>query len=115
MNRSFIQREVTGYIRDQVANAGVGSIWENFDYDTVKCERDVGFILDRVKHDLGQGGNLKTRAAVQTFLNALADGPYSTAEENNGTGLYADLASEGAQSVAAYNYMLTIIENIQER
>jgi hypothetical protein len=112
LNRSFIQREVTGYIRDQVDNAAGGSIWENFAYDTVKCERDVGFILDRVKHDLGQGGNLKTRAAVQTFLNALADGPYSTAAENNGTGLYANLAGEGAQSVAAYNYMLTLIGNV---
>ena len=115
LNRSFIQREVTGYIRDAVeaANAASdGSIWDGFLYDTLKCERDVGFILDRVKHDLGQGGNLKTRAAVQTFLNALADGPYSTAAENNGTGLYANLAGEGAQSVAAYNYMLTLIGNV---
>ena len=112
LNRSFIQREVTAWIRDQVTNATPGSIWENFTYDTVKCERDVGFVLDRVKHDLGQGGNLKVRAAAQTFLNALADGPYSTAEENNGTGPYGNLATEGEQSVAAYNYMLTLIGNV---
>ena len=112
LNRSFIQREVTGYIRNQVENAAGGSIWENFNYDTLKCERDVGFVIDRVLHDLGHGGNLKVRAAAQTFLNALADGPYSKAEENNGTGLYADLASEGAQSVAAYNYMLTLVSNV---
>ena len=112
LNRSFIQREVTGYIRNQVENAAVGSIWENFNYDTLKCERDVGFVIDRVLYDLGHGGNLKVRAAAQTFLNALADGPYSKAEENNGTGLYADLASEGAQSVAAYNYMLTLVGNV---
>ena len=112
LNRSFIQREVTGYIRDQVANATPGSIWENFDYDTVKCERDVGFVIDRIVHDMTHGGNLKTRAATQTFLNALAEGPFSTAAENNGTGTYNDLASEGDQSVAAYNYMLTLIENV---
>ena len=112
LNRSFVQREVTAYIRDQVTNATPGSIWENFTYDTVKCERDIGFVIDRIIHDIGQGGNLKVRAAAQTFLNALADGPFSTAEENNGTGLYADLGSERDQSVAAYQYMLTLLGNV---
>ena len=111
LNRSFIQREVSSWIRYQVDNATGGSIWENFVYDTVKCERDVGFVLDRIVHDMTHGGNLKTRAAAQTFLNALADGPYSSAAENNGTGAYADLASEGPNSVAAYNYMLTLVSN----
>lgn len=112
MNRVFIQKEVSAWIRDQVANATVGSIWEDFVYDTLKCERDVGFVIDRIIHDLGHGGNLKMRAAAQTFLNALADGPFSTAAENNGTGPYGDLAAEGDQSVAAYNYMLTLIEAV---
>ena len=112
LNRSFIQREVTSYIRDQVENAAGGSIWENFAYDTLKCERDVGFVLDRITHDMTHGGNLKTRAAAQTFLNALADGPFSKAEENNGTGAYGNLLTEGDQSVAAYNYMLTLVSNI---
>ena len=111
LNRSFIQREVSSWIRDQVDNATGGSIWENFVYDTIKCERDVGFVLDRIVHDMAHGGNLKTRAAAQTFLNALADGPYSTAAENNGTGAYGNLIAEGDQSVAAYNYMLTLIGN----
>ena len=112
LNRSFIQREVTAYIRDQVANATPGSIWENFTYDTVKCERDVGFVLDRIRWDMSHGGNLKIRAAAQTFLNVLSDGPYSTEEENNGTGPYGNLATEGEQSVAAYNYMVTLIGNV---
>jgi len=55
LNRSFVQREVTAFIRDQVENAAPGSIWENFEYDTVKCERDVGFVIDSIVHDLGQG------------------------------------------------------------
>ena len=117
LNRSFIQREVTAWIRDQVeqntvVSPDVGSIWYNFDYDTLRCERDVGFILDRIRWDMGHGGNLKVRAAAQTFLNVLSDGPFSTEEENNGTGPYNNLGTEGAQSVAAYNYMLTLIENV---
>jgi len=111
-NRVFIQKEITAWIRDQIATAAPGSIWEDFEYDTLKCERDVGIVIDKILHDLGHGGNLKTRAAAQTFLNALADGPFSTAAENNGTGPYGDLASERVQSVAAYNRMLELIEAV---
>ena len=111
-NRVFIQKEITAWIRDQIATAAPSSIWEDFEYDTLKCERDVGIVLDKILHDLGHGGNLKTRAAAQTFLNALADGPFSTAAENNGTGPYGDLASERVQSVAAYNRMLVLIESV---
>jgi hypothetical protein len=112
LNRVFIQREVTAWIRYQIDNAGVGSIWENFTYDDFKCERDVGFIVDRLIHDLGQGGNLKIRAAVQTFLNALDDGPFSKPEENNGTGPYNNLAVEAPVSSAAYKYMLSVVEDV---
>ena len=115
INRAFIQAEVTAWIRYQVANATISSIWYNFVYDTAKCERDVGFIIDRVVYDLTHGGNLKIRAAAQTFLNALDDGPFSTAEENNGTGPYNNLPGEGQQSVAAYNYMLTVIESVLQQ
>jgi len=112
LNRAFIQREVTAWIRYQIDNAGVGSIWENFTYDDFKCERDVGFIVDRLIHDIGQGGNLKIRAAVQTFLNALDDGPFSKPEENNGTGPYNNLAVEAPVSSAAYGYMLSLIGSV---
>jgi hypothetical protein len=109
LNRVFVQKEVSAWIRDQVTTAAPGSIWENFTFDTLKCERDVGFVIDRIIHDLGHGGNLKTRAAAQTFLNVLKDGPFSTIEDENGTGPYGNLAIEGDQSVAAYNYMLSVI------
>jgi len=112
MNRVFVQEEVGSWINYQIANASVGSIWENFVYGEDKCKRDVGFIVDRIKWDLGHGGNLKTRAATQTFLNALDEGPYSTAAENNGTGTYTVAANEREQSVAAYNYMLTVVDAV---
>jgi hypothetical protein len=112
LNRSFIQREVTAYLRDQIANATPGSIYENFDYDTLKCERDVGIILDKIRWDLGHGGNLKTRAAAQSLLGVLGDGPYSIASEQEGSGYYPGLSDESDVSVAAYNYMLTLIGNV---
>ena len=109
MNRVFIQREVSSWIDYQVANATVGSIWENFDYDETKCERDVGFVVDRLQWDIGHGGNLKIRAAAQSLLGILSEGPFSTEEED---APYATLESETDQGIEAYNYMLEVVEAV---
>ena len=110
LNRVFIQEEVTSWINAQID--GGSGIWSGFTYAEDKCKRDVGFIIDRIKWDLGHGGNLKTRAATQTYLNALGDGPYSTDAENNGTGTYNNLGTEYEQDVASYNYMLEVIQAV---
>jgi hypothetical protein len=109
MNRVFIQREVGAWIDYQVANAGGAGIWNAFDYDEAKCERDVGFVVDRLQWDIGHGGNLKIRAAAQSLLGILSEGPFSTEEED---APYATLSSETAQGIAAYNYMLTVVEAV---
>jgi hypothetical protein len=109
MNRVFIQREVTSWIDYQVTNATVGSIWESFDYDEAKCERDVGFVIDRLQWDIGHGGNLKIRAAAQSLLGILSEGPFSTEEED---APYATLSSEREQGIEAYNYMLEVVESV---
>jgi hypothetical protein len=109
LNRVFIQREVTEWIQYQIASATVGSIWENFVYEDFKCERDVGFIIDRLIWDIGHGGNLKIRAAAQSLLGVLSDGPFSKPEED---APYATLSSERDQGTAAYNYMLEVIEAV---
>ena len=109
MNRVFIQREVGAWIDYQVTNAGIGSIWESFDYDEAKCERDVGFVVDRLQWDIGHGGNLKIRAAAQSLLGILSEGPFSTEEED---APYATLSSEREQGIEAYNYMLEVVEAV---
>ena len=80
-----------------------------FDYDEYKCERDVGFIVDRLIWDIGHGGNLKIRAAAQSLLGLLQDGPFSIDEED---APYATLADETEQGVAAYTYMLEVVEAV---
>ena len=110
MNRVFLQRETSSWIEAQVT-AGTG-IWSGFDYDEYKCERDVGFIIDRLIWDLGHGGNLKTRAAALSFVQGFsADGEFSDASEDKVYG-GAGLAAEAEQSVAAYTYLQTIIGNV---
>jgi len=112
LNRAFIQREVTEWIDRQVST-NTAPFTSAFDYDEYKCERDTGFIVDRLIHDLGHGGNLKTLAAALAYVNALANGTiYATAADENGTGIYSRLSVEGTKDVAAYNYMLTLIEKV---
>ena len=106
LNRVFIQREVTSWIDYQVANATSDSIWENFVYEDAKCARDIGFVVDRLQWDIGHGGNLKIRAAAQSLLGLLVDGPFSVAEED---APYSTLSSETAQGIAAYNYLLVVV------
>jgi hypothetical protein len=110
MNRVFLQRETSSWIEAQVA--GGSGIWSGFDYDEYKCERDVGFIIDRLIWDIGHGGNLKTRAAALSFVQGFsADGEFSAASEDKVYG-GAGLAAEAEQSVAAYTYLQTIIGNV---
>jgi hypothetical protein len=106
LNRLFIQREIGAWIDYQITNATVGSIWEAFNYDNTRCERDVGFIVDRLSWDIGHGGNLKIRAAAQSLLGILSEGPLSTAAED---APYATLVAEKEQGIAAYNYLLQVI------
>jgi hypothetical protein len=47
-NREFIQEETMAYLT---------ASWSTFDYDKVKCRRDVGYVIDGVATDLLYGGN----------------------------------------------------------
>ena len=107
-NRVFIQKEVTAWIRDQITN-NTAPFTSSFDYDEYKCERDVGFIIDRLIWDISHGGNLKIRAAAQSFVGALGEGPFSVEEED---APYATLAAEADEGIAAYQYMLTLVEKV---
>ena len=103
MNRAFIQRETTEWIDYQVANAGGSGIWDGFDYDEIKCERDTGFIVDALIHDLGHGGNVRSRGVANTYVGGLFESEQEA---------YPNLAAESDQSVAAFAYTLSVIQNI---
>lgn len=115
LNRVFIQREVTAWIRAQIleysiTNPDPTSIWYNFVYDDYKCERDVGFIIDRLIWDLSHGGNLKIRAAAQSFVGAFGeDGELSSITENQP---YLTLGNEYEQGIESYTYMLEVVEAV---
>jgi len=102
LNRVFIQREVTEFIQNQIAG-NIAPFTTAFVYDDFKCERDVGFTLDAVTYDLCHGGNIKSRGVANSLIGGLTEGE---------TEAYPGLAIESDESVAAYNYMLTVVGNV---
>ena len=41
----------------------------NYIYDTAKCERDIGYVVDAYLNDLRYGGNVKTRFVASRYWN----------------------------------------------
>ena len=102
LNRVFVQREVTEWIQRQITT-NTAPFTSAFVYDDFKCERDVGFTLDAVIYDLCHGGNIKSRGVANSLIGGLSPGE---------TEAYPGLTTEGTKSVAAYNYMLTVVGNV---
>ena len=108
-NRIFIQKEVSAWIRDQITN-NIAPFTTSFDYDEYKCERDVGFIVDRLIWDISHGGNLKMRSAALSFVGGFGEpGEFSSPIENQP---YLQLVAEADEGIAAYQYMLYLVENV---
>ena len=58
-NKQFIIREITAWI---AAN------FPSLTYDSVKCERDVGYIVDALCHDILYGGNSATITVANSYF-----------------------------------------------
>ena len=66
-NIDFIKDEVIGYL---------AATYPSLSYDTTKCARDVGYIIEALVYDLIYGGNSQTRdAGLKYYSNFLAGGP----------------------------------------
>jgi hypothetical protein len=59
-NRLYIQKETIAYINQT---------YPDLEYNTAKCERDVGLILDAVIYDIILGGNSRTVLAGESYLS----------------------------------------------
>jgi hypothetical protein len=109
LNRAFIQKEITAWIRAQITG-DLAPFTSAFDYDEYKCERDVGFIIDRLIWDIGHGGNLKMRAAAFSLLGAFGEaGEFSAPEESTP---YATLAAEADEGAAAYEQLKLLVADV---
>jgi len=96
LNRRFIQREIVEWTKFQCTN-GNAPFTVNFDFDTGKCERDMGFLIDAFVWDMTHGGNERSREAALAYINAPATSDYQ---------------NQKAETVASINYGLTVIEKV---
>jgi len=65
LNKTFIQKEVTAWIAQQVADNASG--FEGYTYSGPKCERDTGYNIDAWAHDLRYTGNEETTRIAKTY------------------------------------------------
>ena len=65
VNKSFIQKEATAWIQDQVDAGAEGFV--GYTYNQAKCERDVGFVVDAYLSDLRYGGNETIRNTIKYY------------------------------------------------
>jgi hypothetical protein len=64
-NKSFIKKEATAWIADQVAVGAAGFV--GYTYNQEKCERDIGYNIDAYLKDLRYGGNENTRNVIKYY------------------------------------------------
>jgi len=62
-------------------------------YNSTKCERDVGLLVDAAVFDIGHGGNQKNTDAAKSYFNS------------TGNPITTTFGYQVSQSVTAYNYL----------
>jgi hypothetical protein len=88
-NRAFIVSEVTSFISTN---------YPALTYDSAKCERDVGYIVDALSFDVLYGGNSGTLINARSYFV--------------GTTGQLGSASEETATVAAYGELQTIVSQV---
>jgi hypothetical protein len=96
LNRYFIQREIVEWTDAQITS-NIAPFSTGFDYDSAKCERDMGYIVDALIHDITHGGNVKSREAALSYVNDTVGSPYLT---------------QKAETKASIEYGLTVIQAV---
>ena len=96
LNRQFIQREIVEWTDYQIANT-ISPFTGSFAYVNDKCERDMGYIVDAIIWDITHGGNVKSREAALSYVNAPGSSEYQ---------------NQKAETVASINYGLTVIQAV---
>ena len=96
INRRFIQREIVEWTDYQITNENSPFV-SSFDYDTIKCERDMGLIVDAAIWDMTHGGNERSRRAALKYVTE--PGRFYTLDQEE-------------ETVASINYGLTVIQNV---
>ena len=96
-NKAFLKEEVGAWIDAQIAG-GTG-IWNGFSLTSEQkttCKRDVGYVIDALTYDLLYGGNKQTLNAANAYYRGVTN----------------YIVGEVEQTVAAFNYLQSIISDV---
>ena len=102
-NTSFtVSATISGGVAGtQVNAAGTGTGTATLSYNSTKCERDTGLIVDALVFDIGHNGTQKTTAAALSY--------YTTA----GTAyITTNFGYQATQTAGAYAYLNTVVGNV---
>jgi len=77
-NKAFIQAEIVAWIDDQITEFNItnptpGSIWFGFTYDSTKCSRDTGYIVEALKYDILYGGTMAATRIAESYFGINGD------------------------------------------
>ncbi len=90
-NKPFIQAETIAY---------VSSSWVGFDYNEVKCRRDVGLLVDAVSTDILYGGNERSAKAGEYYYKYPSQATGSQVEQTvNAINFAGGVASNIIQNI----------------
>jgi hypothetical protein len=98
-NKAFVVAELSAWIYAQIAG-NIAPFNTGFTYggeDQVKCERDVGYIVDALTFDLTYGGNLGTVIAGRAYYT---------------NGVYVGDSASKARALAVQLRIKDIVDNI---
>ena len=102
LNRTFLQKEVIGWIANQITN-NISPFTGAFSYDDELCERDVGLLIDAMVFDLKWGGSNRTVSAALKYYG-------------NASGLIA-IGAQLSETIAAIRRLNTlaqlVIQNVE--
>ena len=95
-NKAFIKAETVAWIESQI-NTNTPPFNNNFSYDSERCARDVGYIVDALCYDILYGGNSATRQCARAYFTKSGQ---------------STIPGENPQSVAAFQHMTTVAQNV---
>jgi hypothetical protein len=94
-NKAFLQAEVTAWINVQKAG-NINPFTSSFTYDSAKCERDVGYIVDALCYDILYGGNYGAVKCAEAYFSGTA----------------SQISGETTQTVSAFTRLSTVAQDV---
>jgi hypothetical protein len=92
LNKDYLKDEVVAWINAQIAG-DIAPFSTSFTYDSSKCSRDVGYIVDAIANDIKYGGNSETHLAASRYWE----------------GVVSNVTGQEDQTAAAIDYLKSML------